>query len=497
MAKLARSFGAILLILALILSVTTAYAKVIATCGKGFLEEKQGLKVLHVRGNPYEIGYQHGMLLGKHIQEACYMKIMGVSLSAGGGDFDKGFAKMVQTKNLIEPYIPPQYKEEIRGISDGAKSAGYPIDYEDLLIYNTYTDAYAAHACSVCVPPDTDLTKSSPSKQFPGCDSFSAWGKATADGKLISGGNLDWLVVTTPSGLNSLICPTVMVAEPDSGYAFIAPIWPGIIMMFGGLNEAHVTVQQQTSGSTHATLAGLGEHFQERLVLQYAGSIDDALTLFTYQPLTRGMNYHVVDAKANKAATIEVNAHEIAIRYGPGDDTLNTSNHYNCYPGWQGYSGRNMIEGQAPAYGFEDISTIEKWQESLHKAVPWTAYRFDRYRELINQNYGRITIGKAIEFVSDHYDMVNDRKLDWNEEQPVQIIASWAPKVLAGENVPIYKMNRTEDVYTQCCPTTDSHVAVPADLDIWIAMMGPGRPEPAQHAGFVYFNLKEELNKRP
>jgi len=477
-------------------TVTVAYAKVIATSGKGFLEEKQGLKVLHVRGNPYEMGYQHGVLLGKDIQEACYMTITGISLALEKGDFDKGFAKMVRTKDLIEPYIPPQFKKEMQGIADGAKSVGYPIEYVDLLILNTFTDAYAAFEFGVFGSEKTDLTEPSLSKQFPHhCDSFSAWGKATADGKMISGGNLDWCATSTPSGLSSLVAPTVLVAEPDAGYAFIAPTWPGVIMMFGGLNEAKVTVQQQTSGSIHQSLAGLGEHFQERFLIQYSGSIDDALTILTNAPLTRGMQYHVVDAKANRAATIEVNAHEIAIRYGPGDNTLNTSNHYNCYPGWQGYTGHNMIDGQAPIYGLKDISSVEKWQASLHESAPWTVYRFDRYRDLINKNYGKITVGKAIEFVSDRYDIQQGKEIGWHEDG--EIIARWAPKKLVGKNIPIYKMGKKEDVYFQCCPTTDSHVAVPGDLDIWIAMMGPGREEPAQKGGFVYFNLLEELSKRP
>ena len=112
------------------------------------------------------------------------------------------------------------------------------------------------------------------------------------------------------------------------------------------------------------------------------------------------------------------------------------------------------------------------------------------------RNYGRITVGKALEFVSDRYEIPLGRETDWHEPS-MNKIAMYAEKALVGENVKIHKMNRTEDVYTACCPTTDSHVAVPGDLDIWIAMMGSGREEPAQKGGFVYFNLKEELNKRP
>jgi len=35
---------------------------IIETSGEGFLEERDGLKILHVKGSAYEMGYQHGVL---------------------------------------------------------------------------------------------------------------------------------------------------------------------------------------------------------------------------------------------------------------------------------------------------------------------------------------------------------------------------------------------------------------------------------------------------
>ena len=37
---------------------------------KASFEEKKGVKILHIKGNPYEIGYQHGYLLANKIDEA-------------------------------------------------------------------------------------------------------------------------------------------------------------------------------------------------------------------------------------------------------------------------------------------------------------------------------------------------------------------------------------------------------------------------------------------
>ena len=41
----------------------TANCETIARCGEGWLEQIDGYPVLHLKGTPYEMGYQHGALL--------------------------------------------------------------------------------------------------------------------------------------------------------------------------------------------------------------------------------------------------------------------------------------------------------------------------------------------------------------------------------------------------------------------------------------------------
>src|SRR3970040_2744895 len=43
-------------------------AETIARCGEGFLEEIDGCLVLHVKGKPYHMGYQHGALLKEEVR---------------------------------------------------------------------------------------------------------------------------------------------------------------------------------------------------------------------------------------------------------------------------------------------------------------------------------------------------------------------------------------------------------------------------------------------
>ncbi len=44
-------------------------AETIARCGAGWLEVVDGYPVLHLKGSPYEVGFQHGALLKESVTE--------------------------------------------------------------------------------------------------------------------------------------------------------------------------------------------------------------------------------------------------------------------------------------------------------------------------------------------------------------------------------------------------------------------------------------------
>ena len=48
--------------------VSAAFTQVVVAHGKGWLERRQGLLVLHVVGTPWEMGEQHGVLLRVHVR---------------------------------------------------------------------------------------------------------------------------------------------------------------------------------------------------------------------------------------------------------------------------------------------------------------------------------------------------------------------------------------------------------------------------------------------
>jgi len=465
-------------------------SKIIKTCGKGLLEERHGIRILHLRGTPYERGYQHGVLLADSISKALRGGITGAAaVIARTTGVSSGLEKLRVGKVAAEPYIPPEFREELHGIADGMKAAGSSLTYDDLLLWNTMYDARCFYA---------HLTPSDPTRPPvrhsypPGCSSFSAWGRATPDGKLIFGKNMDNL--NLPGILENRILMTV---DPDHGYSHAFVTHPGMLAIDGGVNEDGIAMMTQYSGSINETMRGCGIGILTRLILQNVHRIDDAINILTVYPRCTGINYHVADAKVNGAVVIEVSANELAVRYPEQDkDTLCTTNHYNCYPGWKGYTGYNMVLGQAPAYGLTDISTAEKWQNSLldrENAVIPAASRFMRYEQLLDENYGKITVEKGIEILSDRYDPVTSKERAWNEPSPgrnngatISMLFSLFPKDMIAESVPYYKSDKRGPI-TAYESNLWSFVAVPSEGEIRLAMSD----FPAQRGPYIHLNLKE------
>jgi isopenicillin-N N-acyltransferase-like protein len=70
MRRMSTQIAAILLVMLAVASpLARAETKTLLRCGAGFLEEVDGYRILHVKGEPYEMGYQQGALLRDDIRE--------------------------------------------------------------------------------------------------------------------------------------------------------------------------------------------------------------------------------------------------------------------------------------------------------------------------------------------------------------------------------------------------------------------------------------------
>lgn len=462
---------------------STKKSTIIKMHGKGFLEKKaSGLRVLHLKGTAYERGYQRGMLQDD-LGTVTLNNITQLAAYFGGENLEAGLAAMREAKKTMEPFIPYQFKQEMKGMGDALAARGSSVTYDDIVLHMVGAEFGM-------MDRKHDLKKPQKRNAYPPisrCSSFSAWGGATKDGKLIAAGNSDYY--DTEEELKNR--PIAVVDPTDGGYGFVGALWD-VFFTASGINEAGIAVTGQLVYADSESLRGVSSELLLGMILQYADSIEDAVEILTVYPRTCGIIVHVADAKTNRAAVIEYTADHIAVRFAePGKEVTWTTNHFNCFPGWQGYSGLNMAPFYDERAKLVDISTIKKWQDSLEKVGKGRAGRYGRYRKLLYENYGKITVEKAKEIISDRYSLKQGKVLGpteaaaWNDYPIMVCQHDW----VMSKNIKYYKMEKRGELRVKS-GNVSSFIAVPATGDTWWAV---GIPPAAYTAGYSRMNLHKEL----
>ncbi len=347
---------------------------VIDRYGKGYLENVDGLLVLHLKGSPYEMGYQHGVLLKEQIQENGQKYLYDTII----GNWGFSYEYLLSCSNTMKPYIPQEYKDEMQGLADGAN-----VPYTDILILHTHLDV---------VRYGGGLGLESASEAMPQllCSNFAALGPATADGNVYHGLNLDW---TLEGGIQENA--VVIVYEPDNGNAFASVSWAGLIGALTGMNENNISIGQMVSETTDQTLNGMPHMFLIRNVLQYSDNLNDAVNIITQAHRTVGWN--IMLGSATNARTLEISDNHVKV-FTPGDPAENnppySSSINNALRRTNHYTDPSLQALQAAYYG---VTYPEPFLTYLLLGDSWS--RYDKLRVLIVGNYGNINPSKAIQFL--------------------------------------------------------------------------------------------------
>jgi hypothetical protein len=466
------------------------------------LEEVRGVRVLRLAGDPYEMGYQHGRLLSAEIDLMVNTTLPATAAYVAaqtGSEIGRAEEILWTGQRRAEPFLPKGLREEMVGVADGVRDGGGKATLEEILLWNTNYDQW----CIYCHPnfwncdgPDGRDGPDPPASKIPGrgaagggCSSFSAWDEAAGGaGQLIFGKNEDNF--NMPGQLENRM---MVVADPDGGFGHAFMTYPGMIGLDGGVNEAGFEMMTQLSSMRHESMDGCGIAVFTRLLLASARTVDDAIRIFRHYPRCAGIAYHVADGGAREAAVVETSSKRIAVRRPmEGVDALWQTNHSNCYPGWMGYSGYNMVRDQAPVNDLLDVSTIEGWQAALRDPYNFSVQapsRFERYSQLIHQHYGGITPEVAIRILSDRYDPYT------RMTRPVDF-PSWTNNILCTISALYpdfaYRAREPLGAFKAHIANMWSLVALPATGDLWLAIRG----FPAQEGGYEHFNLHDLLGRR-
>jgi hypothetical protein len=238
----------------------------------GWLEIVNGVKILHLSGTNYEMGYQHGSLLKEETQQ---------NLRAFLDYSDVEYDTLIYTWNIMKEYIPQEYIEEYQGIADGA---GIPFD--DIVVgYMTIVWSDMA------------------------CFGISAWGSATKDGRLYHTRSLDYNIgIKDPiSGKLAHENSVLIIRNPDNGFASISPSVAGTMHFGGGFNEEGIGIGMQVCWSKDYTLHGIPAKIRTQMVLDHASSAQEAIDILTNNR-TLGWNFVISDAKIPIGYAVETSA---------------------------------------------------------------------------------------------------------------------------------------------------------------------------------------------
>ncbi len=344
---------------------------------KAFRTERNGWVYIHLEGSPEEIGYQHGYLLAREIDESLrvFKKYLPHTTKRDWQFYRDSAHELFWKK------IGDEYQKEIEGIARGASARGVKIDTDDVLAMNAWIElsSYYVPSLHQARLADLELHQSPP----PSCSAFIATGSWTRNGEIVIGHN-NWIDYLIGRRWNIMVD-----LKPASGHRILMDSFPGFIhsgddfyITDAGLMVTETTITQFKGFDTE----GLPEFYRIRKATQYSNSIDDWLKVMMGRPNGGYANDWLIgDRKTGEIARLENGIKNNIVE--------RTKDGY--------YVGSNF-----PAH---DKTTREETTFDPTNAANSANARHRRWDELMKLNKGKIDINLAKKFEADHYDVVRKR----------------------------------------------------------------------------------------
>jgi hypothetical protein len=284
--------------------------------GPAYRFPQAGWIVLHIEGEPYERGYQHGRLLAPEIAD--HLKCMAAELTATApADGWQNVRRMANA--LFLRRFAKEYLEEMKGIADGATAAGArfnhrPIDLVDIVVLNSWPEIETLDSALEATPTGLEgmrfpqaQPREMPKPRPDHCSAFAATGPATADGKIVFGH-------ITMFGLHSAYFYNVWLdIKPTKGHRVLMCAYPGAMQsgMDYYMNDAGLLIAETTIAQTRFDVRGLSEASRVRQAIQYASTIDEAIAILEKDNNGLYTNEWLLgDINTNEIALFELGTHK-------------------------------------------------------------------------------------------------------------------------------------------------------------------------------------------
>lgn len=327
--------------------------------------EKGGWITIRLEGSPQQIGFQHGTLLAKEIEDALAVTRLGLT---HGSTRDWAFYRKA-AETVLWPRIEDEYRRELQGLADGLKARNVAADLWDVVVLNAQIELgyYTAW-----------LDKSPKSAAPDRCSAFVATGKMTRDGRPVIGHN-NWSGYLEGARWN-----IIFDIRPERGHRILMDGFPGMIHSGDdfGINSAGLAITETTITAFHGfDPNGIAEFVRARKAMQYASTIDD------FSRIMRDGNN---GGYANTWLIADMNTNEIArLELGLKHVTLDRTR--DGYFVGANFPINPKLTAEETDYAKDDPS------------ISGNARRA-RWEQLMKEYAGKIDVAAGKKFLADHYD---------------------------------------------------------------------------------------------
>jgi hypothetical protein len=282
----------------------------VKTYGPAYRYPQGGWIYLHIEGQPYERGYQHGYLMAKEIPQY---------LERCAADYDPQAKDWKEARNVANALFlrgfDQEILEEMKGIAEGASDAGAKwqgrrIDLIDMVTANTIVEMGELREALPMTPTGLEgLHLKSPqyanrdAADHDHCSAFAATGKATKDGKMIVA-HTTWWPLTLAEQTN-----VMLDIKPAKGHRLLMQSYPGGIESGTDWyqNDAGVVLTETTIRQSPFNREGTPIAFRAREAIQYGDDIDKVVEILAHKNNGLYTNEWLIgDAKNNEIAMFEL-----------------------------------------------------------------------------------------------------------------------------------------------------------------------------------------------
>ncbi len=242
--------------------------KEVKRVGQSALYQGGEKRVLLLQGTPYQVGYAYGQLMGEEVREVVGSMYYLTTL-ADLSQKKIGMSTLEEAYRGSLPYVPARYREELKGLADGAG-----VNFHRLEICNLIPEMMH-------------------------CSLFSAMGKATKDGKLIHGRVLDY-PARTKLQKNSIV---IVIREPGC-HPIMLGSYTGCIGCITGMNDRGISTGMM-GWSEFGHYDGVPISYALRAVLEEYDSLPPIREFFARSRMTCRYATIFCDGKVPSALGVE------------------------------------------------------------------------------------------------------------------------------------------------------------------------------------------------